>query len=85
MNQYQPIYNDQAYIAESFLLNEDFILQSSRLACFKINSYKLSLIKASFCKSREDLEENLKKGLLNFTTPVEVLNETAFFSEEIDN
>ena len=73
-----PFYNDQAYIAESFHLVDDFTEQTARLAFFKINSYKLSLIKSSFIKSREDLKTNYTSGGI-------ILAELGFFSSEVDN
>lgn len=81
----QPYCNDQAYIAEAFHLDEEYIRQMSRLASFKINSYKLSLIKASFCQTRDELELNIKNTLLNYTDNGSVLAELGFFNEEIDN
>lgn len=80
-----PFYNDQAYIAESFHLGENFILETARLASFKINSYKLSLIKASFAKSREELKTNIKSSLLNYTNSGIILADLGFFSSEFDN
>ena len=80
-----PFYNDQAYIAESFHLVDDFTSQTARLAFFKINSYKLSLIKSSFIKSREDLKTNIKSSLLNYTSGAIILAELGFFSSEVDN
>ena len=80
-----PFYNDQAYIAESFHLGDDFTEQTARLAFFKINSYKLSLIKSSFIKSREDLKTNIKSSLLNYTSGGIILAELGFFSSEVDN
>ncbi|MFZ9386634.1 MAG: hypothetical protein ACO25B_02030 [Chitinophagaceae bacterium] len=81
----QPFCNDQAYIAESFHLEEDYIGQMSRLAHFKINSYKLSLIKASFCKTRVELEQNLHSTLLNYTNPGIILADLGFFGSEWEN
>lgn len=80
-----PFYNDQAYIAESFNMSEDYIVQTARLAFFKINSYKLSLIKSSFCKSREELQENLKSSLFNYTDNGFILTDLGFFNTELDN
>ncbi len=80
-----PFYNDQAHIAEAFHLNEDYIVQTARLAQFKINSYKLSLIKASFCKSREELQDNLKSSLFNYTDTAGLLADLGFFQSAIDN
>jgi len=80
-----PFFNDQAHIAEAFYLNEDYILQTARLALFKINSYKLSLIKASFCKSREELQDNLNNSLFNYTDSADILTDLGFFMEEMDN
>lgn len=80
-----PFYNDQAYIAESFHLVEDFTTQTARLAFFKINSYKISLIKSSFAKSREELITNIRSSLLNYTNSGIILADLGFFSSEIDN
>ncbi len=78
-------YNDQSYIAESFRLAEDFTEQNARLAYFKINSFKLSLIKSSFCKTKEELIENLRNSLFNFTSPEIILADQGFFSSETEN
>lgn len=80
-----PFYNDQAYIAESFHLVDDFTSQTARLAFFKINSYKLTLIKEAFLKTREELKENIKKNLLNYTSPGIILADLGFFQSEADN
>lgn len=77
--------NDQAYIAEAFQLDEDYIGQMSRLSFFKINSYKLSQIKASFCRTKMELEKNLHSTLLNYTSPAIILADLGFFKSEIDN
>ncbi len=81
----KKLYNDQAYIAESFQLTENFTEQTARLAYFKINSFKLSLIKSSFCKTKEELSENLRSSLFNFTSPGIILADLGFFSAETDN
>ena len=81
----QPFYNDQAYIAESFLMVDEFITQSSRLASFKISSYKLSMCKSVFKETKDELEENLKASLFNYTDPCIILADTAFFSAENEN
>lgn len=46
--------------------------QMSRLSQFKINSYKLSLIKASFAGPRTNWK-NLHLTLLNYTSPAIIL------------
>lgn len=81
----QPFYNDQAYIAESFHLVEDFTEQTARLAFFKVNSYKLSLQKPVFTKTRMELKENLTETLFNFTSPAIILADLSFFQSEYDN
>jgi hypothetical protein len=78
-------YNDQAHIAESFSLVEEYTAQTARLAYFKMNSYKLSLIKTSFLKSREELFDNIRGSLLNYTNPEIILADLGFFSSQIDN
>lgn len=81
----QPYCNDQAYIAEAFHLDEDYIGQMSRLSFFKINSYKLSMIKTSFCRTREELERNIQSTLLNYTSPAIILADLGFFKSESEN
>ncbi len=80
-----PFYNDQAYIAESFYLTDDFTAQNARLAFFKINSYKMSLIKSTFANSREELKSSIKTSLLNYTNPEIILADLGFFQSESDN
>ena len=81
----QPFYNDQAHIAESFHLVDDFTAQTARLAIFKINSYKLSMIKSTFRETREELRSNLRSSLMNFTDPGIILADLGFFEEALDN
>jgi hypothetical protein len=78
-------YDDTGYIAQSFHLTEDYTMQTARLAFFKINSYKLSLVKNSFSKSRKELVKNLKDGLFNYTSPEIILADLGFFGSETDN
>ena len=80
-----PFYNDQAHIAESFNLVEEFTAQTARLAYFKVNSYKLSMIKSSFIKTREELMVNIMGSLLNYTSPEIILADLGFFQSQIDN
>ncbi|HWR33441.1 MAG TPA: hypothetical protein VN451_07950 [Chitinophagaceae bacterium] len=80
-----PYYSDQAYIAESFSLEEDYISQTARLAFFKINSYKLTLFKAAFSNSQQELRDNISRSLLNYTCPAIILADMSFFKSEIDN
>ncbi len=80
-----PYHNDQASIAEHFLDLDDHITQTARIAFFKINSYKLSLIHAAFCMSREELSNAIKGTLLNYAPPVNILNEIGFFANEVEN
>jgi hypothetical protein len=80
-----PLYNDQGYIAEGFQLSENFTEQAARLAFFKINSYKLSLIKSSFSRTRKELAANLNMSLLNYTNPDIILADLGFFQSETDN
>ena len=81
----KPHYNDQAHIAEEFQYMDEHTAQIARLAFFKINSYKLSLIKASFCSSREELTSIIKNTLLNYAEPSSILAGLGFFDAEIDN
>ena len=81
----KPYHNDQAHIAEDFQFIDEHTAQTARLAFFKINSYKLSLIKASFSTSKEDMTEIIKNTLLNYVDTAKVLADTNFFDIEIDN
>lgn len=80
-----PFYNDQAYIAESFHLVDEYTTQRAWLASFKINSYKLSLVNAAFSISREELTGIIKSSLLNYTNPEIILADLGFFGSESDN
>jgi hypothetical protein len=81
----QPYYNDTAYIAQSYCLSEDYTAQTARLAFFKINSYKISLVKTAFGKSRKELVSNLKNSLLNYISPEIILADLGYFQSEVDN
>lgn len=83
MNNLYP--NDQAHIAEEFQFIDDHITQTAQLAFLKINSYKLSLINAAFCMSREDLAGIIKNSLFNYTAPEAILADLGFYSAEIYN
>jgi hypothetical protein len=81
----KPYHNDQAYIAGEFHLHDEHVKQTARLASLKINSYKLSLVKTSFCKTREELSVIIKVTLLNYTTPAVLLAHLGFFDADLDN
>ena len=81
----KPYYNDQARIAGEFHFIDEQIMQTARLAYFKINSYKLSLIKDSFSTSLAELTEIIKGTLFNYTDPAAVLFDLGFFNPETDN
>jgi hypothetical protein len=81
----KPYHNDQADIAESFCYLDDHTIQTARLAFFKINSYKLSLIHAAFCMSRQELTDALNSTLFNYKPSSEILCDLGFFEMEMDN
>lgn len=81
----QAFYNDQAHIAEDFQINENYTNQRARLASFKINSYKLSLVNTAFCTSREELTGIIKGTLLNYQDPLTILSGLGFFADTVDN
>jgi hypothetical protein len=83
MNNLYP--NDQAHIAEEFRFIDEHITQTAQLAFLKINSYKLSLINAAFCMSREELASIIRNSLFNYTVPQTVLADLGFFNAEIYN
>jgi hypothetical protein len=81
----QPFCDDKAYIAESFSIDNDYIIKMARLASFKIHSYKLSMVNAAFCATREELGGMIKTSLLNYTEPLAILSTTGFWLDEFDN
>jgi hypothetical protein len=81
----QIYHNDQAHIATSYQLGEEHINHVSQLAFFKINSYKLSLVNAAFCRSREELLSIIKGSLLNYIDALDVLAEYGFFEQAVEN
>jgi hypothetical protein len=78
-------YNDQAHVAREFQFIDEHTCQTARLAFFKINSYKLSLIKASFHTSKEDMSDIIRATLLNYTDAAKVMADTGFFDSALDN
>ena len=78
-------HNDQAHIAEEFNYLDEHTKQTARLAYFKINSYKLSLIHAAFCMTRDELTGIIKSTLLNYTAPSSILVGLGFFASETEN
>ena len=81
----KPIHNDQAHIAEEFTYLDEHTQQTARLAYFKINSYKLSLIHAAFCMTREELTGIIRNTLLNYTSPSAILISLGFFASDCEN
>ena len=81
----KPYHNDQAHIAQEFQFIDEHIAQTARLAFFKINSYKLSLIKASFSSNKEDMSDIIRNTLLNYIDPAKLLSELGFFDLEQEN
>ncbi len=78
-------FNDQNHIAESFRLVDEHTEQIARIASFKINSYKLSLVNAAFCNNQVELYSLLKTTLLNYTNPGRVLADIGFFASPVEN
>ena len=81
----KPYHNDQAHIAEEFHYMDEHTNQNARLAHFKINSYKLSLIHAAFCMTRAELSGIIKSTLLNYTAPSAILVNLGFFASTCEN
>ncbi|GEM_PF-501928 len=78
-------HNDQAHIAEEFHYMDEHTMQTARLAHFKINSYKLSLIHAAFCMTRDELTDILRSSLFNYTAPSDILSGLGYFMSETEN
>lgn len=81
----QPLFNDQAHIAEEFHLIDEHILQTTRLALFKINSYKLSLNNAAYCANQQELRNLINASLLHYEDNASILAGLGFFSSQIEN
>ncbi|MET0635048.1 MAG: hypothetical protein ABWZ25_03405 [Chitinophagaceae bacterium] len=81
----QLFYNDQAHIAEEYQMTEDHLLQTSLLAFFKINSFKISQQDESFFASRQELQDLISNTLFNYTSPTVIMSELGFYSNENDN
>lgn len=78
-------FNDQAYIAEQFCLQDEHTLQTSRFATNKIHSYKLSLRREAYCMSQKELSSLLKSTLLNYTHPAVILSFLEYYAEGTNN
>ncbi len=81
----KPYHDDRAYIAGQFRFADEHTAQTARLAFFKINSWKLSLVNSAFCMSRKELTGIIKSSLLNYTNPGIILADTGFFMSETEN
>lgn len=81
----KPLYNDQAHIAEEFHLIDEHIVQTARLASFKISSYKLSLSNAAYCANQDELRHIINVSLLHFEDNASILAGLGFFASEIEN
>lgn len=81
----QPLYNDQAHIAEEFCLIDDHVAQTARLAAYKIHSYKLALSNSAYCANKVELRSIIEASLLNYAENITVLANTEFFAMEIEN
>ncbi|MBI1344601.1 MAG: hypothetical protein GC171_16895 [Terrimonas sp.] len=80
-----PYHNDQAHIAEQFQFVDQNTKDVSRLALYKISSYKLSLTNAAYCISRDEIKQIIKGTLLNYIEPITVLANSGFYEDEVEN
>lgn len=80
-----PIYNDQAYIAEKFLMEDDLVQETSVLAVHRIQSYKLSLQRVRLGVSPEFLKASLEKSFFRYRDAYSVLQNVGFFDEIYEN
>lgn len=81
----QPLYNDQAHIAEEFHLIDEHVMQTARLASFKISSYKLALTNAAYCANKEELRLIIESSLFHYEDNASILAGLGFFANEIEN
>jgi hypothetical protein len=82
---HHPHHNDQAHIAEQFHFIDDHTTETSRLAYYKINSYKLALTNNAYCASKDELQQIINNTLLNYVTPDAVLCNESFFESHNEN
>ena len=80
-----PYQNDQAHIAEQFRFTDENTKDVSKLALYKISSYKLSLTNAAYCISKDEIGQIIKNTLLNFVEPITLLANAGFYETEVDN
>lgn len=80
-----PFFNDQAYFAETYLLEEDYTGQMARLAYFKINSWKRTQAENQPAPNRTELRKNLQETLLRSVKPMQVLVNLRFFDTSLAN
>ncbi len=80
-----PYHNDSAYIAEQFQFIDDNTMDVSRLALYKISSYKLSMTNAAYCISQTEIKEIIRNTLLNYIEPITLLANAGFYETEVDN
>jgi hypothetical protein len=85
MNPHHPYHNDQAHIAEQSEFIDDHTTETSRLAYYKINSYKLALTNESYCASKEELKQIINNTLLNYVSADSVLCNECFFEGHHEN
>jgi hypothetical protein len=77
--------NDQANIAEQFHFIDSHTAETSLLASYKINSYKLALTNTAYCTGKEELQQIINNTLLFYVVPEVVLFNEGFFETVIDN
>jgi hypothetical protein len=81
----KPFYNDQLSIAEQFMFLDTHICHMASLASQKINTLKLSYVRAAYSKNRQELYELVQRSLLNYVTTDYVLCEEGFYIHEKEN
>lgn len=82
---HHPYRNDQAYIAEQFRFLDIHTAETSRLASYKINTYKLALTSSANCASKDELQQIINNTLFFYVVPDVVLLNEGFFEAVIDN
>jgi hypothetical protein len=78
-------FDDQAYIAEEFIIVEEHTNQLAQLAHHKVNAYKLSLQNQAYCMNKTELGSLIRNTLLNYVHPCTVLQMVNYYNDQSDN
>ena len=83
---YPYIQNAQDYLAEKFVLMENHLSQSSKIAFLKIQSWKFSLKTPEVgVRYQQEAEDIVKTSFLSYVPNSFVLSEEGFYFSPVEN